>query len=81
MFDSATFDCTASSFDNADFVDVVIHSYRHRFGYSPGDPGVAAIEGRLARQPDITVPSALPSGLSAPCQASFFVTGTLSSWG
>lgn len=64
MFDSATFDRTASSFGNPDFVD----SYRHRFGYSPGDPGVAAIEGRLARQPDITVLSALPSGLNAPAK-------------
>ena len=34
-FDDATFDRTASAFDNADFVDVVIHSYRHRYGLAP----------------------------------------------
>ena len=34
-FDDATYDRTAASFDNPDFVDVVIHSYRHRFGYAP----------------------------------------------
>jgi pimeloyl-ACP methyl ester carboxylesterase len=62
MFDGETFDRTASSFDNPDFVDVVIHSYRHRFGYSPGDPGVAAIEDRLARQPDIMVPTIVLQG-------------------
>jgi len=26
----------ATAFDNADYVDVVIHSYRHRLGSSPG---------------------------------------------
>lgn len=62
IFDGATFDRTASSFDNPDFVDVVIHSYRHRFGYSPGDPGVAGIEDQLARQPDITVPTIVLQG-------------------
>ena len=37
-FDDATFDRTAPSFDNPDFVPVVIHSYRHRHGNAPGDP-------------------------------------------
>ena len=37
-FDDATFDRTAPSFDNPDFVEVVIHSYRHRYGYALGDP-------------------------------------------
>src|SRR5215813_9159051 len=37
-FDDATFERTAASFDNPDFVEVVIHSYRHRYGYAPGDP-------------------------------------------
>ena len=37
-FDDATFDRTASAFDNPDFVEVVIHSYRHRYGLALGDP-------------------------------------------
>ena len=49
-FDDATFARSAAAFDNPDFVDVVIHSYRHRFGLVPGDPA-------LARQPVITVPA------------------------
>jgi pimeloyl-ACP methyl ester carboxylesterase len=57
QFDDATFARTAASFDNADFVDVVIHSYRHRFGYAPGDPALEDIERALARQPSITVPT------------------------
>jgi len=57
QFDDATFDKSAGSFDNPDFVDVVIQSYRHRYGYAPGDPAVAGIEARLARQPSISVPT------------------------
>lgn len=56
-FDDATFDRTAPSFDNPDFVDVVVHSYRHRYGLVDGDPAYAAIEARLAAQPDIVVPT------------------------
>lgn len=56
-FAEETFLKTAVSFDNPDFVDVVIHSYRHRFGLVPGDPRVAHIETRLVAQPKITVPT------------------------
>lgn len=56
-FDDATFARSATSFDNPDFVDVVIHSYRHRYGLVPGDPAVAVIETRLSAQPAITAPT------------------------
>lgn len=56
-FDDQTFDRSAEAFDNPDFVDVVIHSYRHRYGLVPGDPAVAHIETRLTAQPSITVPT------------------------
>ncbi len=56
-FDEATYEHTAASFDNPDFVAVVIHSYRHRFGLVPGDPIVDDIEERLAAQPRIAVPT------------------------
>ncbi len=56
-FDEATFERSAASFDNPDFVDVVIQSYRHRFGLEPGDPAYAEIERRLSLQPAITVPT------------------------
>jgi pimeloyl-ACP methyl ester carboxylesterase len=57
QFDDASFDATASSFENPDFVDVVIHSYRHRFGNIDGDPAYESIERALASQPIITVPT------------------------
>ncbi len=56
-FDDAIFGRSAAAFDNPDFVDVVIHSYRHRFGLVAGDPAYAAIERQLAAQPEIRVPS------------------------
>lgn len=56
-FSAETFEASATSFDNPDFVDVVIHSYGHRYGLVPGDPAVAAIEDSLAAQPPITVPA------------------------
>jgi pimeloyl-ACP methyl ester carboxylesterase len=55
-FDDATYERTAVSFDNPDFVEVVIQSYRHRFGYAPGDPALEEIERRLAAKPRIAVP-------------------------
>src|SRR3984885_9569152 len=36
-FSDAAFNRTAVSFDNPDFVDVVIHSYRHRNGNAQGE--------------------------------------------
>ena len=61
-FDGATFDRSAVAFDNPDFVDVVIHSYRHRFGGLPGDAALDAIEGLLAAQPAIAVPCIVLAG-------------------
>jgi pimeloyl-ACP methyl ester carboxylesterase len=61
-FNAALFDATASSFDNPDFVDVVIHSYRVRFGNASGDPVLTAIEQRLTAQPPISVPTIVLHG-------------------
>jgi pimeloyl-ACP methyl ester carboxylesterase len=61
-FDDATFERTAPSFDNPDFVDVVIHSYRVRHGNAPSDPRFDEIERRLATRPPITVPSMVLRG-------------------
>ena len=56
-FDDATLDRAAVAFDSPDYVDVVIHSYRHRFGLVPGDPRYDDLEARLAARPPITVPA------------------------
>jgi pimeloyl-ACP methyl ester carboxylesterase len=56
-FTDNDFAATAASFDNPDFVDVVVHSYRHRYGLVAGDPAYQNFEDRLARQPTIDVPT------------------------
>ncbi|MGX9935730.1 alpha/beta fold hydrolase [Advenella kashmirensis] len=56
-FDQNTYARSAAAFDNPDFVDVVIHSYRHRFGLVEGDPLFDDMEGRLAGAPPIGVPT------------------------
>jgi pimeloyl-ACP methyl ester carboxylesterase len=57
QIDETNFTATAASFENPDFVDVVIHSYRHRFGNIDGDPAYDTMEHALASQPIITVPT------------------------
>lgn len=61
-FDDATFNATAASFDNPDFVDVTIQSYRHRYGKAPGDPAMEELEHRLAATPKISVPTIVLHG-------------------
>jgi pimeloyl-ACP methyl ester carboxylesterase len=56
-FSDETFNRTAVSFDNPDFVDVVIHSYRHRIGNAPGEARFKAMEEQLAGRPKIQAPS------------------------
>lgn len=55
--DDATFDRTATAYENPDFVSVVIHSYRHRYGMAPGDPQYAELEERLSSRPVIDAPT------------------------
>jgi pimeloyl-ACP methyl ester carboxylesterase len=56
-FDDATFDRTASSFDNADHVPIVIHNYRWRLGVAGGEPQYDELEKKLSGAPVITVPT------------------------
>jgi pimeloyl-ACP methyl ester carboxylesterase len=61
-FDDACFERTAVAHDNPDYVDVVIHSYRHRFGLADGDPQYAEVQRRLAALPAISVPAITMDG-------------------
>jgi pimeloyl-ACP methyl ester carboxylesterase len=56
-FDEATLNRHVSAFDNPDYVDVVIHSYRHRLGRAAGYAPYEDVERRLATLPAITVPA------------------------
>lgn len=61
-FDDATYAATGAAFDNPDYVDIVIHSYRHRYQAAPSDPAYEEIERRLALRPRITVPTVVLHG-------------------
>lgn len=65
-FSDETYNLTAPSFDNPDFVDLVVHSYRHRIGNAPGDPRFLAVEAALAKRPKIVCPAILLHGQSDP---------------
>jgi pimeloyl-ACP methyl ester carboxylesterase len=61
-FTDTLFEETVRSFDNPDFVEIVIHSYRHRYGAAAGDPSLKAVEQQLIGQPRITVPTIVLHG-------------------
>jgi pimeloyl-ACP methyl ester carboxylesterase len=56
-FSDDTYNRTAPSFDNPEFVEVVLHSYRHRIMNAPGESRFADVETRLATRPKIVAPS------------------------
>jgi len=62
QFDEATFARTAPSWDNPDWVAVVLHSYRFRWGAAAPDPRYAALEQLLTPQPIIRVPTTVLHG-------------------
>lgn len=61
-FTEEAFETTAASWDNPDWVDVTLHSYRVRWGNVPGDERFAALDQRLEAHPPITVPTAVLHG-------------------
>jgi pimeloyl-ACP methyl ester carboxylesterase len=56
-FDDATFDRSATAFDNPDHVSITIHNYRWRLGLADGERRYDEVEKRLAAGPEITVPT------------------------
>ncbi|SVB25675.1 uncharacterized protein METZ01_LOCUS178529 [marine metagenome] len=61
-FSDETYDRSAASFENPDFVDVVIHSYRHRHRNAPGEERFLAVERELAERPQVRVPAIVLRG-------------------
>lgn len=56
-FDEETYEATAISFNNPDFVEIVVHSYRHRYGLATCDPKFEDMEQALLKQPTIKAPT------------------------
>jgi len=62
QFDDQCFARSAPALHNPDFVEVVIHSYRHRYALVPGDSKLDNIEAQLATRPIIKVPTICMDG-------------------
>lgn len=56
-FDDATFERSAASFDNPDYISIVIHNYRWRLSVVEGEAKYDELERRLALGPVILVPT------------------------
>lgn len=56
-FDEATFNRTAASFDNPDYISIVIHNYRWRLSIADGEAKYDHLEKQLAAGPVIKVPA------------------------
>lgn len=61
-FAESEFANTAASFENPDWADICVHSYRHRWGFAEGDPAYAALEAKLLETPRIMVPTLVLHG-------------------
>ena len=61
-YSNEVFNKSADSFDNPDFVEVTLHSYRHRHRNAPGDPTLEHVEISLSDNPPIEVPTIVLRG-------------------
>jgi pimeloyl-ACP methyl ester carboxylesterase len=61
-FSDEEFERSAVAFDNPDWVEVVLHSYRYKFGLAPGDERYSELARRLEGQPTIEVPTVTLEG-------------------
>ena len=59
------FNASAPSFDNPDFVEITLHSYRHRHRNAPGEDRFIEVERKLAEGPPIPVPSIVLRGVDS----------------
>ena len=67
QFTEVEFEQAASSWDNPDWVEVTLHSYRVRWGNAPKDPGYAALQAKLEKGPMVKVPTIFLHGGADAC--------------
>lgn len=66
-YDDADFHEAAQAFQGEDWAEIVLHSYRHRWGYAEGDPAYAEDEARLNPAPTLSVPTLVLHGGADTC--------------
>jgi pimeloyl-ACP methyl ester carboxylesterase len=67
-FSVQQFESVADSWENPDFVKIVIHSYRHRYGNAPTNQEFAEAELILQTLPQVRVPSVVLFGEEDPME-------------
>src|ERR1700728_907635 len=67
-FSGAQFESVADSWENSDFVKIVVHSYRHRYGNAPTNQEFAEDELVLQTLPQVRVPSVVLFGEEDPME-------------
>ena len=66
-YTAAEFEATADAFDNDDWPEVVLHSYRQRWGHAAGDPRYAAADATLHPAPVLSLPTLVLHGGADTC--------------
>ncbi len=66
-YQPADFEEAARAFQGEDWAEVVLHSYRHRWGFAEGDPAYAGDEARLHPAPVLQVPTLVLHGAADTC--------------
>ena len=66
-YDNADFDETAQAFENPDWAEIVLHSYRQRWGHAAAFADYAADDARLNPAPRLDVPTLVIHGGSDFC--------------
>jgi pimeloyl-ACP methyl ester carboxylesterase len=66
-FDDAAFEATARAFDNPDWPDITLHSYRVRWGEADGDARYADLERRAQAARSIATPTLMIQGGADRC--------------
>ncbi|AMV44286.1 alpha/beta fold hydrolase [Paraburkholderia caribensis] len=66
-YDTTDFDEAARAFEGDDWAEVVLHSYRHRWGFAEGDPVYLQDEAHLNPAPNLSVATLVLHGGADTC--------------
>ena len=66
-FSDAEFETTARSFENPDWAEITLQSYRVRWRHAPTDPAYDAMRAAISADPTIRVPTLMIHGGADPC--------------
>lgn len=66
-YSEADFETACRAFDSPDWAEVVLHSYRHRWGFAKGDAHSDLMDAKLTPAPQLSVPTLVLHGGADTC--------------